>query len=69
MKYSRNKINVSGKALLAGPETGFPYIDAGLVIEDWRQLHMIPLEELVAEVTEVLAKENVFAAFSSPSRI
>lgn len=65
MKYSRNKINVSGKALLAGPETGFPYIDAGLVIEDWRQLHMIPLEELVAEVTEVLAKENVFAAFSS----
>lgn len=65
MKYSRNKINVAGKALLAGPETGFPYTDANLVIEDWRKLHMQPLEALVAEVTRVLSQAGVRAAFSS----
>ncbi len=65
MKYSRNKINVAGKALLAGPETGFPYIDANLIVEDWRSLHMKPLTELVGQVTDVLAKEGVSAAFSS----
>lgn len=65
MKYSRNKINTSGKALLAGPETGFPYTDANLVVEDWRRLHMIPLEELVGEVTRLLAQSGVTAAFSS----
>ena len=65
MKYSRNKINVAGKALLAGPDTGFPFIDANLVIEDWRKLHMRPLTELVACVTEVLAQAGVSAAFSS----
>ena len=65
MKYSRNKINQSGKVLLAGPEMGFPYTDANLVVEDWRKLHMIPLQELVEEVTRVLADGGVQAAFSS----
>lgn len=65
MKYSRNKINVSGKALLAGPETGFPYTDANLIVEDWRKLHLIPLQDLVAEVTRVLTENSVSAAFSS----
>ena len=65
MKYSRNKINNSGKALLAGPETGFPFTDANLIVEDWRKLHMIPLEELVGEVTSLLAQAGVTAAFSS----
>lgn len=65
MKYSRNKINTLGKVLLAGPETGFPYTDANIVVEDWRKLHMIPLQELVAEVTHVLAEAGVIAAFSS----
>lgn len=65
MKYSRNKINVSGKALLAGPETGFPYTDANLVVEDWRKQHLIPLQALVAEVTRLLTENGVAAAFSS----
>lgn len=65
MKYSRNKINQSGKVLLAGPEMGFPYTDANLIVEDWRKLHMIPLQELVEEVTRVLADGGVQAAFSS----
>lgn len=65
MKYSRNKINQSGKVLLAGPEMGFPYTDANLVVEDWRKLHMIPLQKLVEEVTRVLADGGVQAAFSS----
>lgn len=65
MKYSRNKINQSGKVLLAGPEMGFPYTDSNLVVEDWRKLHMIPLQELVEEVTRVLADGGVQAAFSS----
>ena len=65
MKYSRNKINKSGKVLLAGPEMGFSYTDANLVVEDWRKLHMIPLQELVEEVTRVLADGGVQAAFSS----
>lgn len=65
MKYSRNKINNAGKALLAGPETGFPFTDANLVVEDWRKLHMVPLEELVGEVTRLLAQSGVKAAFSS----
>ena len=52
MKYSRNKINISGKAILAGPETGFPYTDANLVVDDWRRLHMVPLEALVADSSE-----------------
>lgn len=65
MKYSRNKINNSGKALLAGPETGFPYTDANLVVEDWRKLHMVPLQELVIEVTRILSQAGVTAAFSS----
>lgn len=59
MKYSRNKINQSGKVLLAGPEMGFPYTDANLVVEDWRKLHMIPLQELVEDVTRVLADGGV----------
>ncbi len=65
MKYSRNKINNSGRALLAGPEAGFPFIDANLVIEDWRKLHMVPLEELVVEVTKALSRAGVTAVFSS----
>ena len=65
MKYSRNKINSAGKALLAGPESGFPYFDANLIVEDWRSLHMLPLEELVEKVTSVLADAGVVAAFSS----
>ena len=65
MKYSRNKINTAGKTLLAGPETGFPYTDANIVVDDWRKLHMIPLQELVAEVTQLLAEAGVTAAFSS----
>ena len=65
MKYSRNKINISGKAILAGPETGFPYTDANLVVDDWRRLHMVPLEALVAEVTRILADAGVTTAFSS----
>ena len=65
MKYSRNKINQSGKVLLAGPEMGFPYTDANLVVEDWRKLHMIPLQKLVEEVTRILADSGVQAAFSS----
>ena len=65
MKYSRNKINISGKALLAGPESGFPYIDANLVVDDWRKLHMVPLKELVDEVTQLLQREEVHAAFPS----
>lgn len=65
MKYSRNKINTAGKTLLAGPEIGFPYTDANLVVDDWRKLHMNPLQELVNEITHILAQEGVVAAFSS----
>ena len=65
MKFSRSKINNAGKALLAGPETGFPFTDANLIVEDWRKLHMVPLEELVGEVTRLLAQAGVTAAFSS----
>ena len=65
MKYSRNKINNAGKALLAGPESGFPFIDANIVVDDWRKLHMLPLIELVQEVTMALANQGVVAAFSS----
>lgn len=65
MKYSRNKINVAGQALLAGPETGFPYFDANIVIEDWRSLHMLPLEHLVNNITKILADVGIIAAFSS----
>ena len=56
---------MSGKALLAGPETGFPYTDANLIVEDWRKLHMAPLEELVDDVAHVLTQAGVTAAFSS----
>ena len=65
MKYSRSKINNAGKTLLEGPDIGFPYIDANLVVEDWRKLHMVPLTELVAEVTKTLESAGVHAAFSS----
>ena len=65
MKYSRNRINIAGKALMAGPETGFQFTDANLIIDDWRKLHMIPLKELVDEVTHVLSQAGVTAAFSS----
>lgn len=65
MKYSRSKINSLGKVLIAGPETGFPYTDANLVIEDWRKLHMTPLGELVVNVTNLLSEAGINAAFSS----
>ena len=65
MKYSRNKINNAGKTLLEGPERGFVYTDANLIVEDWRSLHMVPLEELVREVTATLSASGVTAAFSS----
>ena len=50
---------------MAGAEIGFAYTDANLVVDDWRKLHMIPLEELVGVVTNVLSQGNVSAAFSS----
>lgn len=65
MKYSRNKINTAGKSLLAGSEIGFAYTDANLVVDDWRKLHMVPLEELVGVVTKTLFQAGVSAAFSS----
>ena len=65
MKYSRNKINVSGQALVAGPDTGFPFFDANYIIDDWRSLHMRPLEHLVSNVTKILAEAGVSASFSS----
>lgn len=65
MKYSRNKINNYGKALLAGPETGFLYTDANIIIDDWRKLHMVPLEELVKDITALLRQAGVSATFSS----
>lgn len=65
MKYSRNRINMAGKALLAGPETGFPYTDASIVVEDWRKLHLLPLKALVDEITTILFKNGINAAFSS----
>lgn len=65
MKYSRNKINNYGEALLAGPNTGLLYTDASLVIDDWRKLHMVPLEELVKDVTALLSQAGVSAIFSS----
>ena len=45
---------MSGKALLAGPETGFPYTDANLIVEDCRKLHMAPLEELVEQLPKIM---------------
>lgn len=65
MKYSRNQINKAGKALMEGPEKGFPFFDASQMIDDWRSLHMRPLEDLVASITSVLSEEGVHAAFSS----
>ena len=65
MKYSRNKINVSGQALVAGPETGFTYFDANIIIDDWRSLHILPLEHLVNNITKILADAGITAAFSS----
>lgn len=65
MKYTRNQINKSGKILLSGPDLGFPYIDANLMVEDWRKLHLRPLKDLVEVVTRVLSEAGVSAAFSS----
>ena len=65
MKYSRDQINKAGKALLEGPEMGFAYTDAHLIVDDWRRLHMTPLEELVRDVTRLLAQAGVTADFSS----
>ncbi|MBP5571909.1 MAG: RelA/SpoT domain-containing protein [Bacteroidales bacterium] len=65
MKYTRSQINKAGKALLEGPEKGFPYFDASQIVDDWRSLHMRPLEELVSSVTSLLSESNVVAAFSS----
>lgn len=65
MKYTRNQINKSGKILLSGPDVGFPFIDANLMVEDWRKLHLRPLKDLVEVVTRVLSEAGVSAAFSS----
>lgn len=65
MKYSRNKINVSGQALVAGPDIGFPFFDANIIIEDWRSLHMLPLEHLVKNITQILSEAGITASFSS----
>ena len=65
MKYSRNKINQAGKILLQGSERGLVYADANLLVDDWRSLHMLPLEELVREITAALSAYGVTAAFSS----
>ena len=61
MKYSRDQINKAGKALLEGPEMGFAYTDAHLIVDDWRRLHMTPLEELVGVGCRTLEERGLFS--------
>ena len=46
MKYSRNKINLAGKELIADSTDFFAYAEAITMVEDWRKLHLPVFESL-----------------------
>lgn len=65
MKYSRNKINLAGKELIAVASDIFAYAEAITMVEDWRKLHLPVLESLTREVSEAFAGAGIPVAFSS----
>lgn len=64
MKYSRNQINKAGEILITSSdrEKVSRVID---IIDDWRELHLLPLDNLYNTIIEILEKENIQIHFVS----
>lgn len=64
MKYSRNKLNKAGQAIVAGDDV-FKVAEAVTLIDDWRAMHQPVLDEMSAQVAHVLSVNHIPIAFSS----
>ncbi len=64
MKYSRNTLNKAGQTIIS-EEDVFKVAEATTMIDDWRALHQPVLENMSAQVEQILATNNIPVAFSS----
>ena len=65
MKYSRNKLNMVGKDLVARPSDIIKMAEAVTIVDDWRKTHAVPLDLLVKQVTKSLSDAQIPFSFSS----
>lgn len=65
MKYSRNKLNQIGKKLVSPSIDLLDHVQNITIVEDWRKLHMEPLNELVDGVSSLLDSSAVPVLFFS----
>lgn len=57
MKYSRKEIDKAGRALLSEKDRD-KYQEALSKINDWRQMHLIPLDSLQTSIINILDKQK-----------
>lgn len=65
MKYSRNKLNMVGKDLIAHPTDILKLAEAVTIVDDWRKTHAVPLDSLVKQITKSLSDAQIPFSFSS----
>lgn len=64
MKYSRNQINKAGEILITSSDRE-EVSHVINIIDDWRELHLLPLDNLYNTIIEILEKENIQIHFVS----
>lgn len=64
MKYSRNKLNNAGRAVVAGEDV-FKVTEAITLIDDWRAMHQPVLDRMASQVLQIFTSNNIPIAFSS----
>ena len=65
MKYTRSRLNTIGKKIISDSTELIDKAQSISIVEDWRKLHSVPLEELVVKVDELLVAAGIKALFSS----
>ena len=64
MKYSRNKINNAGETIMSSKDEN--EVQAAIeIVNDWRTLHLIVLDALQQEITNLIKQKNINIALVS----
>ena len=58
MKYSRNKINNAGKTLV-NSNNELEIASSELLIDEWRKLHSVPLDNIYEQIYSLLSSNNI----------
>ena len=64
MRYSRNQLNKAGQTVVSDDDV-FKVAEAVTLIDDWRALHQPVLDDMTAQVGQVLSANGIPVAFSS----